>query len=61
MKKRVENINEMKLKVGSANIQIKLVKFQPDSSSKKRRGLKSIKSEMRKEKLQQTPEKHKKS
>ena len=60
MKKTRENINEMKLKLGSSKIQIKLIKLQPDSSSKKRRGIKSTKSEMRK-KLQQTPEKYKES
>ena len=36
MKKTIENINGMKLKVGSSKMQIKLIKFQPDSSSKKK-------------------------
>ena len=36
MKKTRENINEMKLKLGSSKTQIKLIKLQPDSSSKKK-------------------------
>ena len=40
---------------------IKLISHQPDSSRKRGRGLKSIKSEMKKEKLQQTPQKYKAS
>ena len=36
MKKTIENINEMKLKVGSSKMQIKLIKLQPDLSSKKK-------------------------
>ena len=37
----------------------KLIQLQPDSSRKKWKGLKSIKLEMKKEKLQQTPQKYK--
>ena len=39
----------------------KIDKPQPDSSRKRGRGLKSIKLEMKKEKLQQTPQKYKAS
>ena len=39
----------------------KIDNLQPDSSRKKGRGLKSIKSEMKKEKLQWTPQKYKAS
>ena len=38
---------------------IKLINLQPDSSNKKGRGLKAIKLEMKKEKLQLTPQKYK--
>ena len=40
---------------------IKLISHQPDSSRKRGRGLKSIKLEMKQEKLQQTPQKYKTS
>ena len=49
----------MKLKAGSLRTKTKLINIEPDSSRKIGRGLNSIKSEMKKEKLQQTPQKYK--
>ena len=56
MKKIVAKINEAKSWFFQ---KIKFINLQLDSSRKKGRGLKSIKLEMKKEKLQQTPQKHK--
>ena len=55
-KKTTEKINETKRWFFE---KIKLIKLQPDSSRKKWRGLKAIELEMKKEKLQQTPQKYK--
>ena len=49
----------MKLKASSLRRYTILINFQPDPSRKKGRGLKSIKLEMKKERLQLTPQKYK--
>ena len=49
----------MKPKAGSLKSSTKLINPQPDSSRKKEREFKSIQLEMKKEKLQQTPQKDK--
>ena len=56
MKKIVANINETKSWFFQKT---KFINLQLDSSRKKGRGLKSIKLEMKKEALQQKPQKHK--
>ena len=48
----------MTLKAGSLKRKAKLINLQSDSSRKKGRGLKSIKLEMKKEKLKQTTQKY---
>ena len=48
----------MKPKVGTLKMSTKLIKLYPDSSIKKSIGLKSIKLEIKKKKLQQTPQKY---
>ena len=48
----------MKTKVGSLKRSTKLINPQPDLSRKKERGLKTIKLEMKKEKLQKTSQKY---
>ena len=56
MKKTIAKINETKSWFFE---KIKLINLQPDSLRKKGRGLKSIKLEMKKEKLQLTQQKYK--
>ena len=51
----------MKGKAGSLKRSTKLINSQPDLARKKERGLKLIKLEMKKEKLQQTSQKWKES
>ena len=52
----------LKLKADSLRRETTLINLQPDSLRKKKgRGFKSIKLEMKKKKLQWTPQKHKES
>ena len=57
-KKTIAKINETKSWF-SEKIKTQQINLQPDSSRNKGRGLKSIKLEMKKEKLQLTPQKYK--
>ena len=56
MKETIVKINKTKSQFFE---KIKLTNFQPDSSRKKERRIKSTKLEMKKERLQQTMQKHK--
>ena len=58
-RRRKQQQRSVKLKAGSSRRSMQLINLQPDSLRKKGRGFKSIQLEMKKEKLQQTPQKHK--
>ena len=58
---RTQQRSMMKPKVDSLKRSTKLINIQPDSSRTKGRGFMSIKSEMKMEKLQLTPQKCKRS
>ena len=58
-KQRKPQKRSVKLKVGFLKRSTKLINPQPDFLRKKQRGLKSIKLEMKKEKLQWTSQKYK--